>query len=312
MKPLDFIRKNSIDNAFALDMAMGGSTNTILHTLAIANEAGIEYSLDRLNELSRRIPTLCKVSPARPEVHIEDVLYNGGISTILKELTKVKGALDESAITVTGKTLGEDIADAKKPDGDIIRTVEEPFSHTGALVVLFGNLAPDGAVIKRSASDLESFKGPAQIFDSQEEACEAILAGKVNKGSVVVIRYEGPRGGPGMQEMLAPTASIVGMGLGRDVALITDGRFSGATRGFSIGHVSPEAAAGGPIAALKDGDVITIDLNKSLLQVELSDDEIKKRIAGLPPFEPRVKSPYLRRYTAFVTSANTGAVMKKI
>jgi dihydroxy-acid dehydratase len=220
--------------------------------------------------------------------------------------------LDLNQRTVTMKTLGENIAEAPAPDGDVIRTLEEPFSETGALATLFGNLAPEGAVIKRAAADLDLFVGTAQVFDSMEDACVAILAGRVQKGSVVVIRYEGPRGGPGMQEMLAPTANIVGMGLGRDVALITDGRFSGATRGICVGHVSPEAAAGGAIAALEEGDTITIDLKNNRLEVDLDDREIAARIAALPPFEVRVKSSYLRRYAALVTSANTGAVLRKM
>jgi dihydroxy-acid dehydratase len=311
-KPSDYIGMNSFDNAFALDLAMGGSTNTILHTLAIAREAGIVYPLERLNELSARVPTLCKVSPARPDVHIEDVLRVGGISAILKELAKREGALDLTAKTVTMKTLGENIADAAEPDGDVIRSVEKPFSPTGALSILFGNLAPEGAVIKRSAADIDYFIGTAIVFESMEEACEAILDGRVNKGSVVVIRYEGPRGGPGMQEMLAPTANIVGMGLGRDVALLTDGRFSGATRGLCIGHVSPEAAAGGPIAALQNGDRITIDLKRNIIEADIEASEIERRLAALPPFEQKVTSSYLRRYAALVTSANTGAVLRKM
>ncbi|HEY7545448.1 MAG TPA: dihydroxy-acid dehydratase [Blastocatellia bacterium] len=312
MKPRDFITLNSFDNAFALDLAMGGSTNTVLHTLAIANEAGISYPLERLNEFSSRVPTLCKVSPARPDVHIEDVLRVGGISAILKELSRRAGALDLNARTVTMKTLGDNIAEAEEADGDVIRPVADPFSPTGALVVLFGNLAPAGAVIKRTAADLDYFSGPAQVFDSMEEASEAILEGRVKKGSVVVIRYEGPRGGPGMQEMLAPTANIVGMGMGRDVALVTDGRFSGATRGIAVGHVSPEAAARGPVAALRDGDRITIDLNRNLIEVDLEASEIEARLAVLPPFEPKVKSSYLRRYAALVESASTGAVLRKM
>ncbi|MEW6126233.1 MAG: dihydroxy-acid dehydratase [Acidobacteriota bacterium] len=311
-KPSDYITLASFDNAFALDVAMGGSTNTVLHTLAIAREAGIEYPLERLNEISQRVPTICKVSPARPDVHIEDVERVGGISAILKELAKRQGALELNQKTVTMQTLGENIREAAAPDGDVIRTLEEPFSETGALATLFGNLAPEGAVIKRAAADLDYFTGTAMVFDSMEEACSAILSGLVKKGSVVVIRYEGPRGGPGMQEMLAPTANIVGMGLGRDVALITDGRFSGATRGICIGHVSPEAAAGGTIAALKDGDVITIDLKNNRLEVDLDASEIAARLAALPPFQTRVKSSYLRRYASLVTSANTGAVLRKV
>ncbi len=312
LKPRDFVTLNSFDNAFALDLAMGGSTNTVLHTLAIADEAGISYPLERLNELSSRVPTLCKVSPARPDVHMEDVLRVGGISAILKELARRDGALDLSAQTVTMQTLGENIREADEADGDVLRTVVDPFSPTGALAVLFGNLAPAGAVIKRAAADLDYFSGAAQVFDAMEEASEAILDGRVKKGAVVVIRYEGPRGGPGMQEMLAPTANIVGMGMGRDVALVTDGRFSGATRGIAIGHVSPEAAARGPIAALRDGDRITIDLARNLIEVDLEASEIEARLRELPPFEPRVTSSYLRRYAALVESASTGAVLRKM
>jgi dihydroxy-acid dehydratase len=312
LKPRDFVTLNSFDNAFALDMAMGGSTNTVLHTLAIAREAGIEYPLSRLNEISARVPTLCKVSPARPDVHMEDVLAVGGINTIMKELGRLEGALDLGASTVTMEPLGANLRDAPEPDGDVIRTVEHPFSPTGALAILFGNLAPEGAVIKRSASDMDYFSGPAVVFDSMETACEAILAGRVERESVVVIRYEGPKGGPGMQEMLAPTANITGMGLGREVALITDGRFSGATRGFSVGHISPEAADGGPIAALRDGDKITIDLRQNTIEVDMESSEMAMRIAALPTFQPRVSSSYLRRYAALVTSANTGAVLRKV
>ncbi len=311
LKPRDFITLNAIDNAFALDVAMGGSTNTVLHTLAIAREGGIEYPLERLNQISARVPTLCKVSPARPDVHIEDLNRVGGISVILKELSRC-GALNLDATTVTMQSLGMNIAEAPAPDGDVVRSVEDPFSPTGALVVLFGNLAPEGAVIKRSASDIDYFSGPVQTFDSMEDACEAILGGRITKGSVIVIRYEGPRGGPGMQEMLAPTASISGMGLGRDVALITDGRFSGATRGLSVGHISPEAAAGGPIAALRDGDRVTIDLRRNSIEADLEADEIETRLAALPAFEVRVASSYLRRYASLVTSANTGAVLRRM
>jgi dihydroxy-acid dehydratase len=312
LKPRDVATREAFDNAFALDVAMGGSTNTVLHTLAIAREAGFEYPLDRLNAISARVPTICKVSPARPDVHMEDVLRVGGISVILKELARRDGVLDLDAKTVTMATLGANIGDAPAPDGDVVRALEEPFSPTGALGVLFGNLAPDGAVIKKSAADLDHFSGVAQCYDSMEDACEAILNGYVGKGTVVVIRYEGPRGGPGMQEMLAPTANITGMGLGRDVALVTDGRFSGATRGIAIGHVSPEAASGGPIAALRDGDRITIDLRTNAIEVDLEADEIASRLAALPPFTPRVTSAYLRRYAALVTSANSGAVLREV
>ena len=244
---------------------------------------------------------------------MEDVLRVGGVSAILKELGRT-GSLDLSAKTVTLKTLGDDIAGAPAPDGDVIRSADDPFSPTGALCVLFGNLAPDGAVVKRSASAVKTFEGPAHVFDSMEASCDAILGGEIRKGSVVVIRYEGPRGGPGMQEMLAPTANITGMGLGADVALITDGRFSGATRGLSIGHISPEAAAGGPIAALRNGDIVSIDLERCSIEVALSDEEIAERIAAIGDgvLEPRVKSSYLRRYASLVTSASTGAVLRRV
>ncbi|HKV38283.1 MAG TPA: dihydroxy-acid dehydratase, partial [Blastocatellia bacterium] len=302
----------SLDNAFALDMAMGGSTNTVLHTIAVAREGGIDYPLARLNEIARRVPTICKISPARPDVHMEDLLEVGGVSVILKELGRKTYALDLSARTVTLETLGDNVESAPAPDGNVVRSAENAFSPTGALTVLFGNLAPDGAVIKRSASDIDYFSGPAQVFESMEEACQAILGGQVKKGTVAVIRYEGPRGGPGMQEMLAPTSAISGMGLGKDVALVTDGRFSGATRGLSVGHVSPEAAGGGPIAAVRDGDVITIDLDENRIEVHLAKEEIAARIASLPEFLPRVSSQYLRRYASLVTSASTGAVLRRL
>lgn len=313
LKPRDIVSVESIENAFALDMAMGGSTNTVLHTLAIANEAGIEYPLERLNDLAGRVPYICKVSPATPDVHIEDVDRAGGVSAILYEISK-RDTLNLNCITVTGKTLGENIADAEIRDPVVIRSVDNPFSEEGGLAVLFGNLAPLGAVVKSGAieSELMVHRGPANVFESQEEASEGILDGKVRPGDVVVIRYEGPKGGPGMQEMLSPTSSIIGMGLGNSVALITDGRFSGGTRGACIGHVSPEAAERGPIAAVRNGDIIAIDIPNRRLDVELPDDEIMRRLAKIPPFEPRIKHGYLRRYIEFVTSANTGAVMRKL
>lgn len=313
LKPRDIVSVESIENAFALDMAMGGSTNTVLHTVAIANEAGIEYPLERLNDLAKRVPYICKVSPATPDVHIEDVDRAGGVSAILYEISK-RDTLNLNCITVTGKTLGENIAKIEIKDRAIIRSVDDPFSANGGLAVLFGNLAPLGAVVKSGAieSELMVHRGPANVFESQEEASEGILNGKVRAGDVVVIRYEGPKGGPGMQEMLSPTSSIIGMGLGNSVALITDGRFSGGTRGACIGHVSPEAAERGPIAAVRNGDIIAIDIPNRRLDVELPDDEIMRRLAQIPPFEPRIKHGYLRRYIEFVTSANTGAVMRKL
>ncbi|MEJ5352112.1 MAG: dihydroxy-acid dehydratase [Melioribacteraceae bacterium] len=311
LKPRDIITRESILNAFALDMAMGGSTNTVLHTLAIANEAGINFQLEEINKLSEKVPYICKVSPATKNVHMEDVDRAGGISAILKELSKIDGILDLSRPTVTGKTLGENIKDAEVKDRNVIRSIEEPFRKTGGLTILFGNLAPKGAIVKSGAVDenMLVFRGPAIIFNSQDEAIEGIRGGKVKPGNVVVIRYEGPKGGPGMPEMLAPTSEIMGMGLGDKVALITDGRFSGGTRGACIGHVSPEAAEKGPIAALKDGDIISIDIPNCSLNVELSDEEIQKRLNELPKFKPKITKGYLARYTKMVTSAYTGAIL---
>ncbi|MFA6025275.1 MAG: dihydroxy-acid dehydratase [Ignavibacteriaceae bacterium] len=312
IKPKDIITKESIMNAFVLDMAMGGSTNTVLHTLAIANEAEIDFDLAELNTLSQKVPYICKVSPATKEVHMEDVDAAGGISAILNEISKVEGILDLSRLTVTGKTLGENIAHAEIKNSTVIRPVENPYSKTGGLAILFGNLAPLGSIVKTGAVDPKMMKhtGPARIYNSQDEAMENILAGKVQAGDVVVIRYEGPKGGPGMPEMLSPTSAIMGMGLGDKVALITDGRFSGGTRGACIGHVSPEAAERGPIAALVEGDLITIDIHNRILSVDLSEEEIQKRLAKLPAFEPKIKKGYLSRYARMVTSANTGAILK--
>jgi dihydroxy-acid dehydratase len=311
LKPSNILSRDSFINAFALDMAMGGSTNTVLHALAIANEAKIGFDLKTLNELSDRVPYICKVSPATKKVHIEDVDRAGGISAILNEISKV-GIINRDCLTVTGKTIGENISEAKILDSTVIRSVEDPYSKTGGLSILYGNLSPDGSVIKAGAVEesMKVFSGPAIIFESQEEATERILKGDVKAGDVVVIRYEGPKGGPGMPEMLSPTSAIMGLGLGDKVALITDGRFSGGTRGACIGHVSPEAAEGGPIAALRNGDIIKIDLIKRTLNVELSDNEIAKRLSALPPFEPKIKHGYLARYTRMVSSSNTGAILK--
>lgn len=308
IKPRDIVTLEAIDDAFALDMAMGGSTNTVLHTLAIAREAGIEYPMSRIDEISRRVPHLCKVSPAS-NWHMEDVHRAGGISAILKELSK-KGVLHLERITVTGKSLGENIKAAEIRDTEVIRTIDNPYSQEGGLRVLTGNLAPDGAIIKSGATEVKRHEGPCLIFNSQEEALEGIMAGRVKEGSVVVIRYEGPKGGPGMPEMLAPTSAIAGMGLGSSVALITDGRFSGASRGISVGHISPEAAAGGPIALLRDGDIVVIDVDERLIEVKLSDEELAKRRADWVEPEPKVKTGWLARYSKLVTSANTGAVLK--
>lgn len=312
IKPSDIVTKESIKNAITLDVAMGGSTNTILHTLAIVNEAGLKIDLDDINKISNRTPNICKVSPARPDVHIEDVARAGGISAILKELSKREGLLDTSRITVTGKTLGENITDADTKDDDVIRSVNNPYSASGGLAVLFGNLAKNGSIVKSAAVDKDMLvhKGPAVLYNSQDEALEGIKNKQVKAGDVVVIRYEGPKGGPGMPEMLAPTSAIMGMGLGSKVALITDGRFSGGTRGACIGHVSPEAAEGGVIAVIKNGDIISIDIPNKKLEVELSDEEINERFKELPPFEQKIKKGFLARYTKLVTSANTGGILK--
>jgi len=308
LTPRQIVTRDAIDDAFALDMAMGGSTNTVLHTLAIANEAGIAYPLERINEIAAKVPHLCQVSPAG-KWHMEDVHRAGGIPAILHEISEV---LHLDRLTVTGKTLRENISNARVQDTEVIRPLDRPHRATGGLAILFGNLAPEGAVVKTGGvrPAMQTFRGPAHIYESEEEAMRGILAGQVKPGEVVVVRYEGPRGGPGMQEMLSPTSAIMGMGLGDQVALITDGRFSGGTRGVCIGHVSPEAAAGGPIAALRDGDIVSIDLPNYRLDVELSDAEIRARLAANPPKVRDIKSKWLRRYARLVTSANTGAVLR--
>jgi dihydroxy-acid dehydratase len=311
LKPRDIVNRESIDNSFCLDMAMGGSTNTVLHTLAIAHEAEVPYTLDRINQLSDRVPYLCKVSPAGHH-HVEDVGRAGGISAILKRLKEKGDVLTLSRPTVTGKTLGENIRDAAVSDDDVIRPLTNPYRATGGLSILFGNLAPEGAVVKAGgvAAEMLRHEGPAVIFESQDEALAGILSGKVKAGDVVVIRYEGPKGGPGMQEMLSPTSAIIGRGLGKSVSLITDGRFSGASHGACIGHVSPEAAAGGPIGLLRAGDRIRIDIDKRLLEVGLSEAELKARRAAWKPIPPRVSKGWLARYAKFVTSGSQGAVLK--
>jgi dihydroxy-acid dehydratase len=312
IRPRDIVTKDAIDDAFALDMAMGGSTNTVLHTLAFCNEAGIDYPLSRINEVADKIPHLSKISPSGPW-HIQDLHKAGGVPAILHEVTRKGGdLLHLDRPTVSGKTLRGIIEKSKVKNAEVIRPVENPHSPKGGLAILFGNLAPEGAVIKTAgvSTSMRKHSGPAKIFESQEDAQTGILAGKVQAGDVVVIRYEGPRGGPGMVEMLSPTSAIMGMGLGDKVALITDGRFSGGTRGACIGHVSPEAAAGGPIAALRAGDLIDIDLDARTLNVRLSDEEIHMRIAALPEFKPRTTSKWLQRYSHFVTSANTGATLR--
>lgn len=310
IKPRDLITKKSIDNAFVLDVAMGGSTNTTLHTLAIAKEGGMTYPLERINTIAKKTPYLCKVSPSEPNVHIEDVERAGGVSAILAELNKKKGLLDLKAKTISG-TLGKQIRGAKIKDSKIIHPLSDPISKEGALKILFGNLAPKGSVVKTGGVDpkMMQFTGKAKVYDSQEASLKAILAGKIKAGDCVVIRYEGPRGGPGMVEMLSPTAAIMGMGLGDKVALITDGRFSGGTRGACIGHISPEAAAGGPIGAIRNGDLIEIDIPKGKLNLKLPAAEIKKRLKQVKPFKAKARSGWLARYCRFATSADTGAVL---
>ena len=312
IKPRDIITKETIRNAFTLDMAMGGSTNTVLHTLAIAIEAGIDFDLEELNTLSRKTPYLCKVSPATRDVHMEDVDRAGGISAILSELSKKDNLLNLDCLTVTGQSLGRNIKDASIKDQTVIRAIDDPYSKEGGLAILFGNLAPKGSVVKTGAVDqsMLTHLGPARIYDSQEAALSGILSHEVQEGDVVVIRTEGPKGGPGMPEMLSPTSAIMGMGLGDKVALITDGRFSGGTRGACIGHISPEAADGGPIAVLQDGDIININIPERTLNVDLSDQEIQDRLRELPPFTPKITHGYLGRYARMVTSANEGAVLK--
>jgi dihydroxy-acid dehydratase len=311
LKPRDIVTLASMDNAFALDMAMGGSTNTVLHCLAIAREAGLSYPMARINEVSDRVPHLCKVSPSGPW-HMEDIARAGGVSAILSELIQ-NGLVDGAQKTVLGGTLAESVAGCEIRDTQVIRTVATAHKPRGGLDILFGNLAPEGAVVKSGAIDPEmmTHRGPALIFDSQEDACAAIEAGRIRPGHVVVIRYEGPSGGPGMQEMLAPTSAIVGRGLGRQVALITDGRFSGATRGACVGHVSPEAAAGGTIGLLENGDMIRIDIPNRRLDAEVSEAELDRRRAVWKPVRREGLTGWLRRYAAQVTSAHTGAVLRE-
>jgi dihydroxy-acid dehydratase len=312
IKPRDIVNNDTISNAFALDMAMGGSTNTVLHTLAASIEGDLTFDMSMINEISSKTPYLCKVSPATPNVHMEDVLNAGGISAILKELSKKDGVLNLDRPTITGKTLGETIESAKNLNENIIRTIENPFSNEGGLAVLYGNIAPNGSIVKTGAvaENMLYHKGPARIYESQDDAIKAIHDGKVQPGDVVVIRYEGPKGGPGMPEMLAPTSAIMGMGLGSKVALITDGRFSGGTRGACIGHISPEAASGGPIAIIKEKDEIEIDIAKRKINLNIDQKTFDFRMKSIEKFEPKINKGYLGRYARLVTSANTGAVLK--
>ena len=311
LTPRNIVTVDAIDDAFALDMAMGGSTNTVLHTLAIAHEAGIPYPLERINHIADRVPHICKISPAS-HWHMEDLHDAGGIPAILKELSLDGNTLHLDRPTVSGDSIGQAINGAVVRNMEVIRPRDEPYSPTGGLAILFGNLAPEGAVVKTGAvaPAMRKHSGPARIYEGHDPAMQGILNAEVQPGDVVVIRYEGPAGGPGMQEMLAPTGALMGMGLGEQVALITDGRFSGGTRGACIGHISPEAAARGPIAVLEPGDIIEIDLDARLLNARLSDDEIESRITQLPPYQPTIDSKWLRRYARSVTSASTGAVLE--
>ncbi|MFA1643309.1 dihydroxy-acid dehydratase [Chryseomicrobium aureum] len=311
VKPRDLVTKDAIDDAFALDMAMGGSTNTVLHTLAIAHEAEIPYEMEQINEVAKRIPYLAKIMPAS-DYSMHDVHLAGGLSAIIKELCEIPGGIHGDRLTITGKSVFENVKDAKILNPAVIRPKDNPYSPVGGLSVLFGNLAPDGGVIKVGAVDpsIQTFEGKAIVFNSQEDAQQAIDDGRVQEGHVVVIRYEGPKGGPGMPEMLAPTSAIQGRGLGTKVALITDGRFSGASRGISIGHISPEAAEGGPIALVEDGDTIVIDLPNRTIHHDVDEKILEKRQQQLPVFEPKIKKGYLARYSKLVTSASTGGVMK--
>ncbi|MBA4387332.1 MAG: dihydroxy-acid dehydratase [Verrucomicrobia bacterium] len=309
--PRDIVTVESLDNAFALDMAMGGSSNTVLHALAIAHEAGVKYDLDRINSVSQKCPNICKVAPSSA-YHVEDVDRAGGVSAIVKQISSVKGLINGGCISVTGRTIAKNVARAKVKDAEVIRPFDKAYSLDGGLTILRGNLAEGGAVVKKAgvSENMLKFEGKAVIFDSQEDACKGILEGRVKPGHVVVIRYEGPRGGPGMQEMLAPTSYIIGKGLGESVALITDGRFSGGTRGACIGHVSPEAAEGGLIGLLKDGDIICLDINGHKLEAKLDEAEISRRRAALKPFTPKITTGWLKRYADVVQNAGTGAVVK--
>ncbi len=309
IRPRDIMTKEAFENALTIDMALGCSTNTMLHLPAIAHELGIDIDLHHVNDISEKTPNLCHLAPAG-NTFMEDLDLAGGVYAVMKELEK-KNLLNDNLITVTGKTIKENLANVKNYDNEVIRDIDNPFTKTGGLAVLFGNLAPDGCVVKRSAVDekMLKHKGPARVFDSEEDAIKAIYDKTINSGDVVVIRYEGPKGGPGMREMLYPTSAIAGMGLDKEVALITDGRFSGATRGASIGHVSPEGASGGNIAYVNEGDIISIDIPNYKIELEVSDDELNKRKANTTLKEPKVKSGYLARYAKLVSSANKGAIL---
>ena len=310
IRPRDIMTKAAFMNALTMDMALGCSTNSMLHLPAIAHEAGVDIDLDIANALSEKTPNLCHLAPAGP-TYMEDLNEAGGVSAVMSELNKI-GLLDTSCMTVTGKTIAENIQGVVNKNPEVIRPVENPYSKTGGIAVLKGNLAPDSAVVKRSAvvPEMMVHEGPARVFDCEEDAIAAIKGGKIVEGDVVVIRYEGPKGGPGMREMLNPTSAIAGMGLGSSVALITDGRFSGASRGASIGHVSPEAAVGGPIAFVEEGDIIKINIPENTLNVDITDEDMEARKAKWQPREPKITTGYLARYASMVTSGNTGAILK--
>ena len=310
IRPRDIMTEDAILNALTVDMALGCSTNSMLHLPAIAHEIGMDFEIDFANGISEKTPNLCHLAPAGP-TYMEDLNEAGGVYAVMNELNK-KGLLHTDCMTVTGKTVGENIKDAVNKNPEVIRTIDNPYSQTGGLAVLKGNLAPDGSVVKRSAvvEEMLVHEGPARVFECEEDAIAAIKGGKIVEGDVVVIRYEGPKGGPGMREMLNPTSAIAGMGLGSSVALITDGRFSGASRGASIGHVSPEAAVGGPIALVEEGDIIKIDIPNLKLELDVSDEELAKRKAAWQPREPKVTSGYLARYASMVTSGNRGAILE--
>lgn len=308
LRPRDIVTEKTIENALTVDMALGCSSNSLLHLLAVAHEAGVDFDLKKVNEISEKTPNLCHLAPAGHH-HMQDLNAAGGVYAVMNELAK-DNRLDLSLMTVSGKTVGENIKDCKVLNHDVIRPIDNPYTKTGGLAVLFGSLAPNGSVVKRSAVAKEMLvhKGPARVFDSEETAIAAIYDGKIKSGDVIVIRYEGPAGGPGMREMLSPTSAICGMGLDKEVALITDGRFSGATRGASIGHISPEAVSGGPIAYIKEGDVISIDIPNYSIELEVSEDEMAKRKQEMK-ITPREVSGYIKRYSKLVSSADKGAII---
>ncbi|MBM4272597.1 MAG: dihydroxy-acid dehydratase, partial [Deltaproteobacteria bacterium] len=310
IKPRDIATPNAFKNAIAVDMAVGCSTNTVLHLPAIAHEAGIQLNLDLFNNISKKTPNLCKLSPAGPH-HLEDLDMAGGIQAVMKVISQL-GVIDLKAKTVTGKTVGDNVKGAKVLNSEVIRPLDNPYSKEGGIAILRGNLAPGGAVVKQSAvaENMLVNEGRARVFDSEDDAIAAILGGKIKPGDVVIIRYEGPKGGPGMREMLGPTSAIAGMGLDTTVALLTDGRFSGGTRGAAIGHISPEAAEGGPIGLVREGDIIAIDIPKKTITLKVSSEELKQRKKDFTPKPPAVRSGYLARYARLVTSASTGAIFK--